>query len=118
MLEARIRKTFPPRPDSAGFNMALAFSGTHGATDLFVRRRAPGVLAPPGADGRAETPAARRAGHGTRRSPPGGVIRRAAARQGGFSDAHVAGDARPDRVLRAGRGDVDCPSRPYRAKRR
>src|SRR6202521_3903198 len=35
MLEARLRKTFPPRPDSAGFTLDLEFSATHGVTVLF-----------------------------------------------------------------------------------
>jgi len=35
MLEARIRKTFLPRPDSSGFTLDLEFSATHGVTVLF-----------------------------------------------------------------------------------
>ncbi len=35
MLTARIRKTFAPRPDSAGFTLDLEFSATHGLTVLF-----------------------------------------------------------------------------------
>ena len=35
MLAARIRKTFAPRPDSAGFTLDLEFSATHGITVLF-----------------------------------------------------------------------------------
>jgi molybdate transport system ATP-binding protein len=35
MLEARLRKTFPPRPDSAGFSLDLEFSATAGVTVLF-----------------------------------------------------------------------------------
>ena len=35
MLEARLRKTFAPRPDSAGFSLDLEFSVTAGVTVLF-----------------------------------------------------------------------------------
>src|SRR5713226_1327307 len=35
MLEARLHKTFPPRPDSAGFSLDLEFSATAGVTVLF-----------------------------------------------------------------------------------
>jgi molybdate transport system ATP-binding protein len=35
MLQARLRKTFPPRPDSAGFSLDLEFSATAGVTVLF-----------------------------------------------------------------------------------
>jgi molybdate transport system ATP-binding protein len=35
MLEARLRKTFPPGPDSAGFSLDLEFSATAGVTVLF-----------------------------------------------------------------------------------
>src|SRR5882672_5855674 len=35
MLQARLRKTFAPRPDSAGFSVDLEFSATAGVTVLF-----------------------------------------------------------------------------------
>src|SRR5258706_10030619 len=35
MLDARLHKTFPPRPDSAGFSLDLEFSATAGVTVLF-----------------------------------------------------------------------------------
>ena len=35
MLQARLRKTFAPRPDSAGFSLDLEFSATAGVTVLF-----------------------------------------------------------------------------------
>ena len=35
MLQARLRKTFPPKPDSAGFSLDLEFSATAGVTVLF-----------------------------------------------------------------------------------
>jgi molybdate transport system ATP-binding protein len=35
MLQARLRKTFPPGPDSAGFSLDLEFSATAGVTVLF-----------------------------------------------------------------------------------
>jgi len=35
MLEARLRKAFPPRSDSAGFSLDLEFSVTAGVTVLF-----------------------------------------------------------------------------------
>src|ERR1700686_2596158 len=35
MLEARLHKTFPPRPDSAGFSLDLEFAAIAGVTVLF-----------------------------------------------------------------------------------
>src|SRR4051812_24612604 len=35
MLQARLRKTFPPKPDSAGFSLDLEFSASAGVTILF-----------------------------------------------------------------------------------
>src|ERR1700689_3938412 len=35
MLQARLRKTFPQRPDSAGFSLGLEFEATAGVTVLF-----------------------------------------------------------------------------------
>lgn len=35
MIEARIRKTFPPRPDSSGFSLDLEFEAAAGVTVLF-----------------------------------------------------------------------------------
>ena len=35
MLEARLRKTFAPKPDSAGFTLDLEFTATAGVTVLF-----------------------------------------------------------------------------------
>jgi len=35
MIQARLRKTFPPRPDSAGFSLDLEFHATAGVTVLF-----------------------------------------------------------------------------------
>src|ERR1700729_3068387 len=35
MLQARLRKSFAPRPDSAGFALDLEFSATAGVTVLF-----------------------------------------------------------------------------------
>lgn len=35
MLQARLRKTFPPRPDSAGFSLDLEFQAAAGVTVLF-----------------------------------------------------------------------------------
>src|SRR5580692_3760826 len=35
MLAARIRKTFPPRPDSASFTLDLEFAAVQGVTVLF-----------------------------------------------------------------------------------
>jgi molybdate transport system ATP-binding protein len=35
MIQARLRKTFPPRPDSAGFSLDLEFSASAGVTVLF-----------------------------------------------------------------------------------
>ena len=35
MLQARLRKSFAPRPDSAGFTLDLEFSATAGVTVLF-----------------------------------------------------------------------------------
>ena len=35
MIQARLRKTFPPRPDSAGFSLDLEFSAAAGVTVLF-----------------------------------------------------------------------------------
>src|SRR5579862_5979541 len=35
MIRARLRKTYPPRPDSAGFALDLEFSAAAGVTVLF-----------------------------------------------------------------------------------
>jgi len=35
MLQARLRKSFAPQPDSAGFTLDLEFSATAGITVLF-----------------------------------------------------------------------------------
>src|SRR5215471_13888282 len=35
MIQARLRKTFPPRPDSAGFSLDLEFEARAGVTVLF-----------------------------------------------------------------------------------
>ena len=35
MLQARLRKTFPQRPDSAGFSLDLEFQAAAGVTVLF-----------------------------------------------------------------------------------
>src|SRR5271170_6217217 len=35
MIQARLRKTFPPHPDAAGFSLDLEFSAAAGVTVLF-----------------------------------------------------------------------------------